>query len=137
MSGLPDGSVGRRRSVGRRIVRPAKACATACTRFCALAWPGAAIGLIVAALLLPTYAGFYAGTGLGRPYWERSRFRSPSEPVLQTYEIPLSDFVDASPSFSLVLLKQIHLRFDHTRSAVIILDQVGFVLSHDQNVASA
>lgn len=60
------------------------------------------------------------------PFWERIRFRSPTEPVLQTYEIPLSDFVDVNPAFNPTLLRQIRFRFDRTRSAVIILDQVGF-----------
>lgn len=60
------------------------------------------------------------------PRWERTRYQSPGEPVLQTYEIPLSDFVEANPAFSPILLRQIHFRFDRTKSAVIILDQVGF-----------
>ncbi len=34
-------------------------------RFLALAWPGTAIGLVVAATLVPAYAGFCMGTGLG------------------------------------------------------------------------
>jgi len=66
------------------------------------------------------------------PSWERFRYRSPSEPVLQTYEIPLSDFVDANPAFNPALLRQIRFRFDRTRSAVIILDQVGFEQEEDR-----
>ncbi len=34
-------------------------------RFLALAWPGAAIGLAIAAALIPAYAGLCMGTGLG------------------------------------------------------------------------
>ena len=59
------------------------------------------------------------------PYWERIRFKSPTEPVLQTYEVRLSDFVEANPKFDPGLLKQIRLRFDRTRTAVILLDDVG------------
>jgi dienelactone hydrolase len=60
------------------------------------------------------------------PYWERVRFKSATEPVLQTYEIPLSDFVAANPAFDPGRLKQIRFRFDCTRTAVILLDDVGF-----------
>ncbi len=60
------------------------------------------------------------------PYWEKRRYKSATEPVLQTYEIPLSDFVAANPQFDPGLLKQIRFRFDRTRTAVILLDQVGF-----------
>ncbi len=60
------------------------------------------------------------------PYWEHVRFKSATEPVLQTYEIPLSDFMAATPTFDPGLLKQIRFRFDRTRTAVILLDDVGF-----------
>jgi hypothetical protein len=59
------------------------------------------------------------------PYWERTRYKSSTEPVLQTYEIPLSDFVEANPNFDPALLKQIRFRFDRTSTAVILLDDVG------------
>jgi hypothetical protein len=59
------------------------------------------------------------------PYWERIRYKSATEPVLQTFEIPLSDFAAANPSFDPGLLKQIRFRFDRTKAAVIILDDVG------------
>jgi dienelactone hydrolase len=61
------------------------------------------------------------------PYWERVRFKSATEPVLQTYEMPLSDFVAANPAFDPGRLKQIRFRFDHTRTAVILLDDVGLI----------
>jgi hypothetical protein len=60
------------------------------------------------------------------PYWERVHFRSATEPVLQTYEIPLSDFVAENPAFGPGLLKQIRFCFDRTRTDVILLDDVGF-----------
>ncbi|MCL5279323.1 MAG: hypothetical protein M1376_05405 [Planctomycetes bacterium] len=59
------------------------------------------------------------------PYWERVRFKSATEPVLQTYEFPLSDFMAANPAFDPGRLKQIRFRFDRTRTAVILLDDVG------------
>jgi len=61
------------------------------------------------------------------PYWERMRYKSPTEPVLQTYEIPLSDFVAANPQFDPGRLQQIRFRFDRTRTAVILLDEVGLM----------
>jgi len=60
------------------------------------------------------------------PSWERLKYRSPTEPVLQTYELPLSNFVQANPDFDPGRLKQIRLCFDRTRTAVILLDDVGF-----------
>ncbi len=60
------------------------------------------------------------------PYWEHVRFKSATEPVLQTYEIPLSDFVAANPAFDPGRLSQIRFCFDRTRTAVILLDDVGF-----------
>lgn len=59
-------------------------------------------------------------------YWERTRYKSHTEPVLQTFEIPLSAFVQANPSFNPARLKTIEFRFDRTKSGVVILDQVGF-----------
>jgi hypothetical protein len=59
------------------------------------------------------------------PYLERTRYKSPVEPVLQSFAIPLSDFAQANPEFDPCLLKQIRLRFDRTRTAVILLDDVG------------
>jgi hypothetical protein len=59
------------------------------------------------------------------PYWERIHYKSSTEPVLQTYEIPLSDFAAANPNFDPGLLKQVRFRFDRTKAAVILLDDVG------------
>jgi hypothetical protein len=66
------------------------------------------------------------------PYWERLRYRSSTEPVLQTYEIPLSDFVQANPDFDPGQLKQIRFRFDRTRTGVIFLDDVGLTRTPDE-----
>jgi hypothetical protein len=65
------------------------------------------------------------------PYLERTRYKSPVEPVLQTFAIPLSDFAKANPEFDPGLLKQIRLRFDRTRTAVILLDDVGLANPYD------
>ncbi len=59
------------------------------------------------------------------PRWERAHLGPPVEPVLQTFEIPLADFAQANPPFDPALLKQIRFVFDRTKSAVILLDQVG------------
>ncbi len=53
------------RSVVRRFAGLGRRCARPCTRFGSLAWRGAALGLIVAALFFPVYAGLCMGTGLG------------------------------------------------------------------------
>jgi hypothetical protein len=65
------------------------------------------------------------------PYWEHCRYRSPMEPVLQTFEIPLVDFLKANPRFDLGFLRQIRFRFDRTRAATILLDDVGVVARPD------
>ncbi len=59
------------------------------------------------------------------PLWDRMRFRSPVEPVLETFEFPLADFAKVAPPFDPALLRQIRFLFDRTKSAVILLDQVG------------
>ena len=43
------------RSIGRRLVGFFGWGARPCTRFCSFAWPGAALGLIAAALFFPTF----------------------------------------------------------------------------------
>jgi dienelactone hydrolase len=66
-------------------------------------------------------------------YWERIRGKPAVEPVLQTYEIPLSDFVASNPDFDPAQLREIRFRFDRTKSRVILLDQVG--LAHPPDPA--
>jgi hypothetical protein len=66
------------------------------------------------------------------PSWERLHYKSPTEPVLQTYEIPLSDFVAASPGFDPGWLRQIRFRFDRTPAGVILLDDVGLARRPDE-----
>ena len=56
---------------------------------------------------------------------ERTQFANTYEIVLQTYVMPLSDFVAASPQFQPDKLKAIRLVFDRTPVGTIILDDVG------------
>lgn len=48
------------------------------------------------------------------------------EPTLQVFELPLSDFVEASPGFRQEQLKIIRFVFDRSQEGVVLLDQVGF-----------
>ncbi|MCU0918061.1 MAG: hypothetical protein MUC88_26390, partial [Planctomycetes bacterium] len=66
------------------------------------------------------------------PFWERTRYKSPLEPVLQTYTIPFADFARAAPGFDPGLLRQIRFRFDRTPTAVILLDDVGLVSGRNE-----
>ncbi|HSW01198.1 MAG TPA: hypothetical protein VLI39_13565 [Sedimentisphaerales bacterium] len=58
-------------------------------------------------------------------YWERFRNKSPVEPVLQTWEMPLGSFTDSNAALSLSELREIRFRFDRMVSRVLLLDQVG------------
>jgi hypothetical protein len=51
---------------------------------------------------------------------------SPSEPVLQTYAIPIDHFTAANPAFDPTRLAHIRFFFDRTPRGSIILDSVGF-----------
>ncbi len=59
-------------------------------------------------------------------YLEKEFYKKPAEPVFQTYEIPLSLFARAASGWNHTRLKTIRLRFDRTKSGVVILDEVGF-----------
>ena len=59
-------------------------------------------------------------------YLEKKQYENPTEPVLQTYELPLSAFVEANPQFQPSDLKTIRFIFDRMPKGVIILDEVGF-----------
>jgi dienelactone hydrolase len=56
---------------------------------------------------------------------EKTQFANTYELVLQTYVIPLADFVTASPQFAPDKLKSIRLVFDRAPAGTIILDDVG------------
>jgi hypothetical protein len=46
--------------------------------------------------------------------------------VLQSFSIPLGDFLSASSDLDLGRLKEIRLVFDRSVSGSVVLDQVGF-----------
>ena len=56
---------------------------------------------------------------------EQSQFANTYELVLQTYVMPLADFVTASPQFAPDKLKAIRLVFDRAVVGTIILDDIG------------
>ena len=56
---------------------------------------------------------------------EKSQFANTYELVLQTYVMPLADFVAASPQFAPDKLKAIRLVFDRSLAGTIILDDIG------------
>jgi dienelactone hydrolase len=56
---------------------------------------------------------------------EKTQFANTYELVLQTYVVPLADFVAASPQFAPDKLKAIRLVFDRTLAGTIILDDIG------------
>jgi hypothetical protein len=57
------------------------------------------------------------------------RWTSLWEPVLQTFELPLADFVQVNPDFNPSSLKLIRFSLDRVPVGTIILDAVGFQLS--------
>ena len=56
---------------------------------------------------------------------EQSNFANTYELVLQTYVMPLAEFVAASPQFAPDKLRRIRLVFDRTKAGTVILDDVG------------
>ena len=51
---------------------------------------------------------------------------APSEPIFQSFEFPLADFVEANPAFDPANLTAVRLIFDRTPAGVVVLDDVGF-----------
>jgi predicted dienelactone hydrolase len=51
---------------------------------------------------------------------------SPSEPVFQSFEFPLADFVAANPAFDPATVTTVRFIFDRTPAGVVVLDDVGF-----------
>jgi hypothetical protein len=56
---------------------------------------------------------------------EQSQFANTYELVLQTYVMPLADFVAASPQFAPEKLKSIRLVFDRAVAGTVIVDDIG------------
>lgn len=48
------------------------------------------------------------------------------EHVLQTYEIPLTDFIEDNPLLDPSQLSQIIFRFDQSNEGTILIDKIGF-----------
>ncbi len=59
----------------------------------------------------------------------RDWFGTPWEPVMQTYELPLSDFVQQSPDFALSDLRRVRFVFDRGMPGKIALDGIGVRVS--------
>jgi hypothetical protein len=53
-------------------------------------------------------------------------FTSPSEPVLQTVEIPASLLIEKNNRFNPARIASVTFRFDRSRKGVILLDEIGF-----------
>lgn len=51
---------------------------------------------------------------------------APSEPVFQSFEFPLADFVGADPAFDPASLTTVRFVFDRTPAGVVVLDDIGF-----------
>lgn len=69
---------------------------------------------------------------------DKLRFANPYEIVLQTYDIPLADFVRATPGFDARRLAKVRWTFDRTEAGTVWLDNIGFArLSPDFMVPSA
>ncbi len=52
------------------------------------------------------------------------------EPILQHFEMPLSDFEKANPALDTTRVKEVALLFDTATGAVLILDEIGFSQGH-------
>lgn len=58
--------------------------------------------------------------------WLNDQNYKETEPVMQTFELPLAEFVKANPKFSPDTLRLLRLRFNKTEAGAILLDDVGF-----------
>ncbi len=59
------------------------------------------------------------------PWWEELRYEQPSEPILQTFRLPLSAFAAANPDLNLSQLVEIKFLFNLSKNGEIYLDHVG------------
>jgi hypothetical protein len=51
---------------------------------------------------------------------------APSEPIFQSFEFPLADFVEANPAFDPSTVTTVRFIFDRTPAGVVVLDDIGF-----------
>ena len=56
---------------------------------------------------------------------ERQRFPTQFELVLQTYVLPLADFVQAAPGFDPTHLRSVRLVFDRLAAGTVVVDDIG------------
>ena len=56
---------------------------------------------------------------------EQQRYPTQYEMVLQTYVMPLADFVQASPQFDPRRLRSIRLVFDRLTAGTVVVDDIG------------
>lgn len=61
-----------------------------------------------------------------RAGWDSRNFGQTHEIVLQSYVLPLAEFVGASPGFDPSALREVRLVFDRTVAGTVILDEIGF-----------
>ncbi len=59
-------------------------------------------------------------------YFDKTAYKSATEPVFQTFELPLAAFLKANPKLDLSRLNTIRLVFDRSESGVIAIDEIGF-----------
>lgn len=57
---------------------------------------------------------------------EKSQYQTLFELVLQSYTIPLADFLEANPALDPVRLSAVRFLFDRTVAGTVVLDDVGF-----------
>jgi len=58
-------------------------------------------------------------------YLDRLLYKEPSEPVFQSVEMPLRDFVAANRQFDAKRLKSVRLIFDRTAASELLISQIG------------
>lgn len=63
---------------------------------------------------------------LRRPGWDEDRFTHMYELVLQSYAVPLADFVAANAAFDPGALREVRFVFDRTEAGTVVLDDIGF-----------
>ncbi|WP_347550178.1 hypothetical protein ABFG93_01280 [Pseudalkalibacillus hwajinpoensis] len=58
-------------------------------------------------------------------YFEEERYGEPTEPVLQTFNIPMERFIDNNPSFDPKKLDSLTFQFDQSMKGSIFVDHIG------------
>ncbi|WP_377889044.1 hypothetical protein [Alkalihalobacillus sp. R86527] len=58
-------------------------------------------------------------------FYEEARFGDPTEPVLQTFNIPMTTFMDQNSSFQPEKLTSIRFKFDESERGKLFLDHIG------------